>query len=422
MSFFKYPPLMKNNTTDRYSYSSILLVLIIAALILFIRKPDALLNPQLWAEDGLIFFLQQYERGAIESLFRDYANYLHLVPRLIAWLSSLISPYTFTPHLYNYASFIITLLVIASIFSPRLHVPHKPLLALSVVLTPHYTGEIFLNVTNIQWLLCLALIIMLIKDVPNSKYGNTYLQTAFDSLIIILCGLTGPFIVLLLPLFIIKAFKANLTYRTIILATVVVTAYIQVTTFIDVTAELPTEPFSLDIAPYAQVLGQRVFGGLFLGLPSVYVIKNYGYGVIPYALAVVYMSLLLSLFIYSLKTKNKLALTFLVIHCIMVLMSFYRFRVDPTLLIPLGNGARYLYIPYLMMAWTLIVLLPTQATWKRFVILCGLGLILLSSLTSQFQSPKFVDYQWGSYSHLVGKQPLVIPINPPSWQVIIQKQ
>jgi hypothetical protein len=39
-------------------------IIVIAILILIVRKSDSLSNPQLWAEDGAIFFAQQYEYGA----------------------------------------------------------------------------------------------------------------------------------------------------------------------------------------------------------------------------------------------------------------------------------------------------------------------------------------------------------------------
>ena len=53
------------------------------AAIVFARKPDALLNPQLFAEDGTIFFLGCV-RGRPEGHFRHLRrDYLHLLPRLV---------------------------------------------------------------------------------------------------------------------------------------------------------------------------------------------------------------------------------------------------------------------------------------------------------------------------------------------------
>lgn len=367
----------------------------------------------------IFFFLQQYTQGST-AIWNSYAGYLHLAPRVIAWLTDLFSRYTFVPYVYNYTTFFIVLAVTASVFSPRLSVPNKPSLALSIVLVPHYSGEVFLNITNVHWFLCVALIVVLLKDTPDSKYGNRHVQMMVDSLIVIFCGLTGPFIVFLLPLFLLKLLKIKGSYRNILLTAVVITAYIQIITFIETTTHVTNKAhFTSDIVPYLQVLGHRVFGGLFLGLPSLCLIKNYGYEFIPIVLAALYFILLCSLFIYGLKTRNIHALALLVIHCVFVLVSFYRVRSDPTALAPLGNGARYFYIPYLTMAWTFITLLPQHKGYKHTLISLGLGLILLSSLTSKFQSEKFVDYQWAYYSQMIGQQQVIIPINPPNWHITV---
>ena len=50
-------------------------VLGLTALILFLRRRNAFLNPQLWAEDGKVFFLEQWERGS-QALITPYAGYL----------------------------------------------------------------------------------------------------------------------------------------------------------------------------------------------------------------------------------------------------------------------------------------------------------------------------------------------------------
>ena len=53
------------------------------AAVLFARRPDLLTNPQLYAEDGVIFFRDAALNG-LASLFAPYAGYHHLVPRAVA--------------------------------------------------------------------------------------------------------------------------------------------------------------------------------------------------------------------------------------------------------------------------------------------------------------------------------------------------
>ena len=80
-------------------------LVLIGLLIFFIlagKSPDAISNPQLWAEDGTVFFAQQFGH-ALPQVFTTYAGYLHLIPRLIAWIATAFS-YNTEPLIYNFAA------------------------------------------------------------------------------------------------------------------------------------------------------------------------------------------------------------------------------------------------------------------------------------------------------------------------------
>ena len=54
-----------------------------AVLILVLRAYEAFGNPQIWAEDGSLFWIQQNTDG-LAALFKPYAGYQNLLPRLTA--------------------------------------------------------------------------------------------------------------------------------------------------------------------------------------------------------------------------------------------------------------------------------------------------------------------------------------------------
>ena len=87
----------------------------LAGLILFLRRPDALLNSQLFAEDGM-FFLDAYDRGA-KAIFSPYNGYLHLAPRLTAAFALAFDP-AWMPAIYNGVTFTLWLAVALALFSP----------------------------------------------------------------------------------------------------------------------------------------------------------------------------------------------------------------------------------------------------------------------------------------------------------------
>lgn len=384
------------------SRNSVLLILSLTALILIVRKTDALLNPQFWAEDGSVFFLQQYENGA-SALFQPYAGYLHFVPRLVAFFAESFFPYALVPAIYNYSSLIITLVVTLSIFSPRFQINNKPLVALAIVLVPHYSNEIFLNVTNLNWILAIMLIVVLFKKNPGHSYGNIIIQYVCDLTIIIFCGLSGPFIVFLMPFFGWKWFTKRKLYNSLIFLAVVIVSLVQLS-FI---ASEPTNSQQINVSfeAFNAVIGYKMIGSLFLG-------QKIAYGINPYVLSLLYLAALVLFLGFAYNKKDSFSLTCIGISLIFLLATFYRFVDGLEILIPPENGQRYFYIPYIMVTWSLIALQGKQAKWKNIL----LPLILISSLTSGFHSSPFVDYNWNLYSESIGKQDVSIPINPPGWQ------
>src|SRR5258708_13701706 len=71
-----------------------------------LRWPDAIANPQFWAEDGHVFFRDQIVYGFWGSLILPYHGYLNVIQRLVAALASLF-PATYAPLILNLCAFII---------------------------------------------------------------------------------------------------------------------------------------------------------------------------------------------------------------------------------------------------------------------------------------------------------------------------
>ena len=160
--------------------------------LLFLRRPDALVSPQLWAEDGSVFLLGQDAHG-LAAVLQPYMGYLHTLPRLTAWAADLILDVAWWPAFYNAVAFAVWLGVLARLFSPRLNLPHRPWLAAGVLLAVQ-TPEILLNLTNAQWAGALLLLQQTLIARPAGRG-----ERAADLALVALFGLTGPFIIPLLP-------------------------------------------------------------------------------------------------------------------------------------------------------------------------------------------------------------------------------
>jgi len=281
-----------------------------------------------------------------------------------------------------------------------------------MVFIPHFKNEIFLNITNIQWILSILLIITLMKEEPSIKYGNINIQFAFDFIIIIFCGLTGPLIIFFIPLFLWKSFQHRCIYNysATLLATLI--SLIQISFILGDIKESQDGNITLTLSIYSQLVGYKTFGNLFLGEKATHFLDHY-------LLSAMYFGLIYIMLRYA--PQKKIMMFFLYVHLTILLAVFYKFRANLATLVPPGNGERYFYIPYIMIAWSLITLLgqTEKWKWKYKLIAAALIFILLSSLSSGFRS-KFIDYNWKFYSKSIGYEDVVIPINPEGWQIDIK--
>jgi signal transduction histidine kinase len=172
------------------------------------KSPDALLKPQFWAEDGSIFYAQQFGR-TWPLLFAPYAGYLHFAPRLIAWLASDVGPARM-PFVYNLSAIIIQALCVAYAVT-RMSFWFGAVIALFAFFLTPTAGDIFGAITNIQWVAQFALIFGLLRSALDRPYR---LGDGVAAALILVASLTGPFSVIF-ALSIILLWLAGLVGRSL---------------------------------------------------------------------------------------------------------------------------------------------------------------------------------------------------------------
>ena len=99
------------------------------------------------------------------------------------------------------------MLVIANIYSPRIQNDIKWLLALTIVMVPQFGYEVGMYNVNLQWILCILLVTNYLKEPPSEKFGNVAFQVASEVILIVLVGLTGPFMIFLTPFYLLRFLK-----------------------------------------------------------------------------------------------------------------------------------------------------------------------------------------------------------------------
>ena len=182
-----------NSQKNSFTLFLFLLSIVLSILAMLQRKPEALTKPQFWAEDGAIFFRQSFQLGS-RSFFVPYAGYLHLIPRIVAYLTLHGLSYRYTPLGYNLANLLLFLGLVCFIWRRTDFDPYiKFFMTLALSLVP-VGSEMVFCLTNVQWYTGLFIpLFFLAGGGNNRKYAR------FDGIILFLVGLSGPFSLIFLP-------------------------------------------------------------------------------------------------------------------------------------------------------------------------------------------------------------------------------
>ncbi|MGP8215262.1 MAG: hypothetical protein ACLQQ4_06845 [Bacteroidia bacterium] len=386
---------------------SILLVFLIVAVALLFRRFDAFVNPQLWAEDYVIYFFQTEQYG-IRSLLMPYGGYLHFFPRLISlFWSALHVNYLYIPICYSVSEFLATFLIALNIWntSACLGIKHRILYATSFLLLP-VASDIFMNLTNINWIASLFLVNFLFTR--HSDYSNKifYLNLVF----IFIISLSGPFSTLLSPLVIAVlilerkelSFKKVIPLCLILLGGIIQFIYIK---FIDTSYQR-----TITGLPEHHHLIRLVTNNMSVFLMLKYIMQ----WVSPFAIQIIsFFAFLALLFIFIaryLKIDNKRRYI-LLWYGIIVFLSFIQAYWPFESKIVAVFNARYYFIPFVCAGWLMI--LSFDKIMKPWHVGLYVALLLIQYRHIRMVLP---DKQWKRQilEYYDGKRQ-TIDINPEGW-------
>jgi len=367
-------------------------------LILFLRKPDSLENPQFFAEDGTVFFIGARQLG-LQAVLTPYGGYLHLMPRLIALAAGFFDP-LWTPAVYNGAALCFDVAVMGLLFSRRVPLPAKPGLALAFALVPH-SGEVFLSLTDMQWCLALALVLLLLMD-----DAETAAQRWFDRIVLAVCGLTGPFICFLSPLFVVRA-GVRRTAEAAILAFLALLAAAVQASYLYAYRSHFARPLPVDPRGLMASMAGRLYGTFWMG---------YGIPAIPPSALWITMGVAVTAIAGWVafrrgdwrQSRATLALAWI---CFVVPVAI-KFRYDAHVIAGPGNGDRYFFLPHVLLAWLLVTACIQYKGWRRMIPATLLATSLAFNLPHLRAAPLH-DYAWAKHVQPIRDgDEFEIPINP----------
>ncbi len=379
--------------------------LAICALILAARRPAQIRNPQFWAEDG-VYYRQAYTLGA-RALFEPFSGYLHTVQRIVAAVSQWVDP-ALAPAIFTGAAFLLTLYVAARTQSTRFPLRPHVGYALAVVLVPD-TFEVLLFLTNILRVTAAGLLLVLISREPLRWW-----QKAHDAAALLLFGLTGPYSVLFAPLFVWRAWRRR-TRASLVLAVLAIGCALTQGILIGLqqmgklTDEGPVamgygefEPRKLLAVP-----GMRIAGSLLAGsrVPLDYPV--------PVEIALGIGALVAVGYLALRKGPARIERGWMGIAFLLVLASaLYRCRLVLPDLCHAVYGARYFYLPQLIVLWLLLALAVEGRRWLSLGV-SALLLWMLAINVPRLREPGLPDMRWADYAARIrAGEAVEIPTNP----------
>jgi hypothetical protein len=398
----------------------------IAFLVIFSRRPDAILNAQFWAEDGKVWYADAYNHGAIYSFFTPVAGYYQTISRFVAVLAQAF-PLELAPLIFNLAAIFCKILVVNFLLSSRLSrlVPGlagRILIAFVYLALPH-SGETHANLTNAQWHLALLSFLIIIA-IPSDKT----LWKIFDFSVILISALSGPFCLLLLPIAAIKWFKTRDKQTLLLLVILAAGSIIQLSSLL--TSERPSQqPLGASFGLFLKIIGGHWFVDSIAGdrIYSRLISWSLWNASIAFFVSLLGFGLLVFAFV-----KAKLELRLLIIFAFMIVFSALAFPAISsdvpqwTAMWTPGIGSRYWLIPIFCFLISLLYLAKnTEFSPVRYVSIFLLFLSL-TGVAADWKYPRFKDLEFQKYATEFENAPIgqevVIPVNPEPWEMRLVKK
>jgi hypothetical protein len=395
-----------------------------ALLVLFLRRPDALTNPQFCAEDG-IWYAQAYNWHHWSEVPVPIAGYLHLVPRLIARISLLV-PMRQAPLVFNLCALAFMAFPVLLLLSSRFaSVDLRARIVLSFVyLFLPNCKEIHGTVTSLQWHLAPLGLLVLLADPPLSARARV-----FDSVVIALCAVSGAFAILLLPIAIVVWWRRRT--RAALVSVAFLAAGVALVPLLHRLnpAGRPAAPLGATPELVAIILGGRVVLSSLLG--------QHGFDFLTWHLAWPYLVFLVWTFtaigvtvIGAVLLAAPVRLRLFVVFSCLVLAAALRFPMSapgrPQFpLLAVHGGGRYWFLPMLAflvsLGWlALAAPMPVRVGARALLLLFPIGAL------RDFRHPAFEDVGWKREVERFEAAPrgalLHLATYPPGWTFLIEKR
>jgi hypothetical protein len=405
-------------------------------LLLFLKRPDALLAAQFFAEDGRIFFHDQLLFGAGEAFLLPYAGYLLFVPRTVAMLGSLF-PIEAAPTIYNAAALLIAACCCAVFCLPAFRwIIASDALRFAVcclIATALDSGELSGTITQIQWYLQLAGI-LLVLYYSREEFPHKVWVDALLAVFLLVISLSVPLMILVAPAAVWMVLRARGTAK---IPAVALLAGVAVQLYVYANAGMGRGQSVLfnfrEVIPSTGVyLAFRPVLGSLMGRAPAAALSARG-TFIPSLLVGIAVLLWLTWLWRKADSQTRWNVRGCLYFAVASAMLAVGARNLPrsSQAITFG-GERYFYLASCCLV-LLVAITFERFAWNPWVKVAALAVIFAAGLWGNFKVPAYADFHWDLYCERIAQwedevrsagvvHAISVPLNParPHWALILE--
>ena len=398
--------------SDRKNLFLLACATFVCVLALYLKQTQDFALPQFYAEDGRFFFADAYNDGWA-SLFYTANGYFHLFPRLLANLSLTLGvPYAYIPAVFVYGCLPIYFVLWLKIFTRLELTPWAKFFAsIATVLVP-LGNEIFMNQTNIQWVMALIPVVLYAGDAPQRTWSRM-----FDYGLLALCVFTGPYVLFLCPVFAGAALlEKKVGKRAVFLAICAAAAIVCILSL--------TQFGSVDrirgatrwtTYGYAQLSVRSYFFPIF----STYVDSLPEWAVVTLAVALPVLLGLVGRMVW--RSKNRFARVAFFAGLPLFVATLVSYGRHPGLPSPFINAIRNFYLPMVLLLWSLIAV--TRFDPRRLAAWSAAFCWFAVQIGWIAETRVMPDQRWEVYAErLKSGNAMRIPITPAGWNMDLKER
>jgi len=410
-----------------FSAWQLLFIMAAAFIVLVARRPDIIQNAQPWAEDGRVWMAGIYNNGFWTSLFLPQNGYFQTISR-ITYGIALWFGLENAALVANILAILVRCFFVGFILSKRMSfigIWYRVAFVLYYILMPN-VAEGFVNITNVHWYLSIYLLAVVI-----CKEAEGFTGKAHDFIVLLISGLSGPFVVFIAPCLIIKRIYARGGVINAIKGINLFDAVMAICCVIQLWAILTTSgstridaPLGYSFGLLADIVSCRIIYGSFLPISMAREMAAHG-NVNAGLLIILCVGLMFAFFKYGWRIKCLILFPLLMIGFALKSPVIAIGQPQWPLIFNTESGERYFYVTNLALACLAICFVSSLRKFRVAILSIGM-LVFLVFVPTHFRLPALPESGYyqdvKAFEEKSTGETVSIRILPPGWDMVLIKK